>query len=241
MSQLVGRGLFKRRGKRQALKGVDISLNQGQMVGLFGANGSGKTTLLSLLTGLLSPDAGSVYLNGQDIGAYSVDRRALLGISYLAQEPSVFSRLTVSENLESILERREDLSKQERQEKKERVIEQLHLGDFLTQRADTLSGGQRRRTEVARALMRDPLFFLLDEPFAGVDPKSMQEVMEILFKLKELGMGIFITDHNVKEALPLTERAYILHEGVVLAEGDQATLLKDPNVRKFYWGEGFSL
>lgn len=239
--ELLVENIHKRRGIRKVLKGVTIKIIQGEVVGLFGANGSGKTTLLSVIVGLLRQERGKIFLGQEDISFLKVHHRALKGISYLSQEPSVFQTLTVEQNLESVLEWRNDLSREQKDSRKENVIQQLHLQDFIYQKAGALSGGQRRRTEVARALMRDPLFFLLDEPFSGVDPKSVMEMIQILYTLKDLGMGILITDHHIQAALKVAERAYIFHEGTILAAGSKEELTNNEDVREFYLGEDFQL
>lgn len=241
MRELQAFHLEKRRGKRNILKGVSLSLKSSEIIGLLGSNGSGKTTLISLIAGVLPLDKGSIILGGEDISSFPIYKRAQKGLAYLPQESSIFRNLSVEENLESVLEWRGDLTLIQRKEKKEMIIEELGLTHFLKQKGNTLSGGQSRRVEVARALMRDPLFFLLDEPFSGIDPKAIQEISKLLLHLKNQGIGILITDHNVKELLPLTERAYILHEGEILAEGEKEVILEDSHVKNFYLGDNFKI
>lgn len=233
--------LEKKRGKREVLKGVSFTIKPSEIVGLLGSNGCGKTTLISLIAGVLPIGKGSILFKGEDISFFPIYKRAQMGISYLPQESSIFRNLTVEENLESVLEWRTDLDLNQKREKKESIIEELELGNFLFQKGNTLSGGQRRRVEVARSLMRDPLFFLLDEPFSGIDPKTIQEISKILIRLKDKGIGILITDHNVKDLLPLVDRAYILHEGEILAEGSKDSILKDTKVKDFYLGDNFRI
>lgn len=241
MKKMEACNLEKKRGQRKVLKGVSLYVKSSEIVGLLGSNGSGKTTLISLMAGVLSVDKGSIFLESEDISFLPIYKRAQKGVSYLPQESSIFRNLSVEENLESVLEWRKDLSLIQKREKKESIIKELELGSFLYQRGDTLSGGQRRRVEVARSLMRDPLFFLLDEPFSGIDPKAIQEIAKLLLHLKNQGIGILITDHNVKELLPLVDRAYILHEGEILAQGEKESILNNKKVKDFYLGDSFKI
>lgn len=237
---LRGENLAKKYGKRQVVKGVSFILNQGEIVGLLGPNGAGKTTSFYMIVGLISPNGGKVFLEDTDITRFPMYKRAQKGIGYLAQEASIFRKLSVEDNIMAVLEMT-SLSKQERERKVESLIEEFNLGHVRKNRGDLLSGGERRRTEIARVLAVDPKFILLDEPFAGVDPIAVEDIQKIIFSLKEKNIGILITDHNVQETLAITERAYLIFEGSVLKEGTAEELAADPQVRKVYLGEKFTL
>lgn len=239
-TKIETRGLVKIFGRRRVVDGVDLSVGEGEIVGLLGPNGAGKTTSFYMIVGLIAATRGLVQFNAADITRLPMYRRARLGIGYLPQEPSVFRNLTVMENLSAIAETLK-CSRAERRENVERHLEELGLTSLARQKAYTLSGGERRRLEIARALVTDPKFLLMDEPFAGVDPISVAEVQSIIRELRLRGIGILITDHNVRETLSIVDRAYLLHEGRVLVEGASQVLINDANARRFYLGEGFQL
>jgi lipopolysaccharide export system ATP-binding protein len=232
--------LVKVYSRRRVVNEVSLDVTKGEIVGLLGPNGAGKTTTFYMVVGLIRPDAGSILLHNRDITRLPMYRRARLGVGYLAQEASVFRKLTVEQNLLAILETLER-SRTQRQERCDRLLEELNLSRLRRQKAFTLSGGERRRVEIARALVTDPDFILLDEPFTGVDPIAVEEIQEILGGLKERGLGVLITDHNVRETLHITDRAYIMNEGRILVSGDAATLVDDPIARKVYLGQRFTL
>ena len=230
-------------GGRQLVKGLDLKLSPGEVVGLLGPNGAGKTTTFNLVIGLLSPDQGEVSVNGQRVTDLPMPERARLGVGYLPQEASVFRNLTVRENLDIALEQT-DLSAEQRRDRRQQLIEDFHLSAFMNRRGFQLSGGERRRCEVARALAsgaHGPTYLLLDEPFAGVDPLAVADLQQLIEGLRSRGMGILITDHNVRETLATTDRAYILNDGAVLAAGRSEEVAADPQVRRYYLGEGFQL
>jgi lipopolysaccharide export system ATP-binding protein len=230
-------------GGRVLVNHVSIQLDPGEVVGLLGPNGAGKTTTFGLVTGLLRPDHGRVILDERSIASLSMPSRARLGIGYLPQEASVFRQLTVRQNLELALEQ-SGVARPERRSRLETLVEEFHLTAFQHRRGQQLSGGERRRCEVARALAvgeRGPRYLLLDEPFAGVDPIAVADLQELIAGLRQRGMGILITDHNVRETLAITDRAYILSDGAILAAGDSSSVGSDPNVRRHYLGEGFRL
>ncbi|MFO7725898.1 MAG: LPS export ABC transporter ATP-binding protein [Oceanipulchritudo sp.] len=233
-------GLVKRFGKREVVRGVDLRVQGGEIVGLLGPNGAGKTTSFYIIVGLIPASSGQVALNGREITRYPMHRRARMGIGYLPQEPSVFRKLTVRNNLECIAESL-PLDRGARKERVAGLLHELGLETVAAQRAYTLSGGERRRLEIARALLSEPRFLLMDEPFSGVDPISVSEVQKIVLGLKEKGIGVLITDHNVRETLRIVDRAYLLHDGRVLAEGTSESLIQDTNSRRFYLGEDFAL
>jgi len=237
---LRAEALFKSYGRRSVVRGIEFDVKPGEVVGLLGPNGAGKTTCFHMIVGLIRPDRGRIRLNGQDITREPMYRRARLGIGYLAQEPSIFRRLTVEENLMAILQMR-DLSDQDRQAKRDGLLNELGLNGLRRQIAATLSGGEKRRCEVARALVCDPHFLLLDEPFVGIDPLAVADLQSVVNKLKAKGIGVLITDHNVRETLEIVDRAYIMYEGRVLREGRAHELLADPEARRVYLGEKFSL
>ena len=230
-------------GGRQLVKAVNLDLSPGEVVGLLGPNGAGKTTTFSLVIGLLRPDSGAVFMDQCDVAALPMPERARLGLGYLPQEPSVFRNLTVRQNLDLALEQT-GLSRESRDERRERLIEEFHLSAFVDRRGYQLSGGERRRCEVARALAvgeNGPRDLLLDEPFAGVDPLAVADLQALIQSLRSRGMGILITDHNVRETLAITDRSYILNDGSILASGQSNDVAADPQVRRYYLGEDFQL
>ena len=233
-------GLVKIYGKRTVANGVSINVRQGEIVGLLGPNGAGKTTSFYMTTGLVVPNAGHVYLNDQEITDYPVYKRARAGIGYLPQEASVFRKMTVEDNIMSVLEMTQ-LSKEERKEKLESLIAEFRLGKVRKNTGDRLSGGERRRTEIARCLAINPKFIMLDEPFAGVDPIAVEDIQYIVWRLKYRNIGILITDHNVHETLNITDRAYLLFEGRILFQGKPEELAQNPIVKEKYLGSNFVL
>ncbi len=239
MASLRTENLCKSYRGRQVVRQVSLSLDPGEVVGLLGPNGAGKTTSFRMIVGLIGPDSGSVLFGDQDITATPMYQRARLGISYLPQEASVFRKLTVEQNLLAIIQTLR-ISRRERQEKLDLLISKLGLETVRRSRGYQLSGGERRRVEIARALVISPSFLLLDEPFSGIDPKQVLELQRIIFDLKEAGIGILITDHNVRETLSVTDRAYIIHNGGVFRSGLPEELESDPEVRRVYLGESFS-
>jgi lipopolysaccharide export system ATP-binding protein len=230
-------------GGRQLVKSVDVDLSPGEVVGLLGPNGAGKTTTFNLVIGLLRPDVGQVLLDGEDVTELSMPERARCGIGYLPQEASIFRQLTVRQNLDLALDQT-DLTSKERRDRRNQLIDEFHLNDFIDRCGFQLSGGERRRCEVARALAvgRDgPQYLLLDEPFAGVDPLAVADLQSLIQSLRNRGMGILITDHNVRETLAITDRATILNDGAILASGRAEHVSNDPLVRRYYLGEDFQL
>jgi lipopolysaccharide export system ATP-binding protein len=241
MQRLAAEGIGKSYGGRQVLNGVSFEIHQGEVVGLLGPNGAGKTTSFYAIVGLVRPDTGRVLVNGEDITRLPMYLRARnYGISYLPQEPSVFRKLTVEENIMAVLEA-QSLRWEERRVRTERLIEQLNLGHIRKTQGYALSGGERRRVEIARCLSIQPAFILLDEPFSGIDPIAVLDLQEIIFNLKAGGIGVLITDHNVRETLSVTDRAYIINEGRIFRSGIPAELSRDPEVKRVYLGEGFSM
>ena len=232
--------LSKRLGGREILRAVSLEVRAGEVVGLLGPNGAGKTTTFYAIVGLIRPDRGSVQLNGADITAEPMYIRARQGISYLPQEPSVFRKLTVEENILAILETLQ-LTREERAERLAELLEELSIAHLAKSKAYALSGGERRRVEITRALVTAPTFMLLDEPFAGIDPLAILDIQGIVGQLKERGIGILITDHNVRETLGICDRAYILNDGAVLEEGSPQEIASSRRARELYLGEGFSL
>lgn len=230
--------LVKKYGKRTVVNHVSIDVKQGEIVGLLGPNGAGKTTTFYMTTGLITPNEGQIFLNDMNITKYPVYKRAQIGIGYLAQEASVFRKLTVEDNLRAVLEMTQ-LSEDEQNEKLENLIKEFSLEKVRKNLGDRLSGGERRRTEIARCLAISPNFIMLDEPFAGVDPISVEEVQTVIYKLKEKNIGILITDHNAPETLSITDRAYLLFEGKILFQGTSEELADNPIVREKYLGRGF--
>lgn len=232
--------IVKKYGKRTVVKKVSIEVRQGEIVGLLGPNGAGKTTSFYMIVGLIKPNEGRVFLDDIDITKEPMYKRAQLGIGYLAQEASVFRSMSVEDNITAVLEFTK-LNKQERTEKLNSLLDEFGLQHIRKSKGIQLSGGERRRTEIARALATDPHFILLDEPFAGVDPIAVEDIQNIVSKLKKKNIGILITDHNVHETLKITDRAYLLFEGSVLKTGTAEELAADPHVRKVYLGENFEL
>ncbi len=241
MNTLAAHNLQKRFKQRQILKGVDINVNNGEIVGLLGPNGAGKTTCFYMIVGLIGADDGQVMLNGKDITAAPMHERAREGIGYLAQEASIFRKLTVEQNILAVLEMRKGMNRSQRQEKADSLLEEFQLSHLRDSLGISLSGGERRRAEIARALATEPAFILLDEPFAGVDPISVLEIQKIIRHLAARDIGILITDHNVRETLGICTRAYILSEGKILVAGPPEDILKNEQARRVYLGENFSL
>lgn len=237
---LRGKGLSKTYGKRPVLRDVSVDVKGGEIVGLLGPNGAGKTTTFSIIVGLIRPDKGVVMCNGEDLTKLPMYKRARKGVTYLPQEPSVFRKLTVEENVLAILETL-PLSDAERRERLKQLLGDLRIERLAKNRADSLSGGERRRTEIARALVMDPSFMLLDEPFAGIDPLSVIDIQEIMLQLRERGIGVLVTDHNVRETLTICDRAYILSDGQVFEEGTPQELTASARARQVYLGERFRL
>jgi lipopolysaccharide export system ATP-binding protein len=240
MSQLQAENVTKSYTGRRVVDRVNLEVNGGEVVGLLGPNGAGKTTTFHMMVGLVHPDEGKVRLNGNDLTAMPIYQRARAGLSYLPQESSVFRRLTVEENMLAILETL-GLSEAEQNERSERLMRMLGVLELAKQKAVTLSGGERRRVEIARALVLSPFFILLDEPFTGIDPIAVADIQKIIRKLTTSGIGVLITDHNVRETLGICDRAYIINEGQVLEEGDPQTIATSPKARQVYLGEGFRL
>jgi lipopolysaccharide export system ATP-binding protein len=237
---LEAKGLEKSYRKRRVVKGIDLSIRTGEVVGLLGPNGAGKTTIFNMMVGLISPHRGGIYLEAEEITYLPMYQRARKGISYLPQEPSIFRKLTVEENLLAILETL-NLSHNQRQERLKVLLDELNLTPLAKHKAFTLSGGERRRVEITRALVTAPRFMLLDEPFAGIDPIAVMEIQRIIAHLKQQGIGILITDHNVQETLEITDRAYLINEGEILESGTPEDIVENPRARVLYLGEHFSL
>ena len=238
--KLRSQNLVKQYGAKRVVNDVSVEVNQGEIVGLLGPNGAGKTTSFYMFVGLVRPDEGQVFLEDTEISSWPMFKRAQHGIGYLPQEASVFRELSVEENIQAILEMTK-LSKKEQEEKLESLISEFGLGKVRKNLGKVLSGGERRRTEIARALATDPKFILLDEPFAGVDPIAVEDIQQIVAKLKQKNIGILITDHNVQETLSITDRAYLLFEGKLLKHGTAQELANDEMVRKVYLGQNFEL
>jgi lipopolysaccharide export system ATP-binding protein len=239
MSILTATNLEKSYKKRTVLTDVSLQVNSGEAVGLLGPNGAGKTTCFYMIVGLIPTDSGQIDLNGEDITKYPIHQRARAGIGYLPQEASVFRKLTVAENIMAVLEVQGELDKNARKEKTETLLEELQITHIRDSLGISLSGGERRRVEIARALATEPSFILLDEPFAGVDPISVIEIQKIVTHLTEKNIGVLITDHNVRETLGICDRAYILNAGKILAAGSPQTILTNKDVREVYLGENF--
>ncbi len=239
-SKLSTHNLKKRYKKRTVVEDVSLEVGSGEVVGLLGPNGAGKTTCFYMVVGLVACDGGDVYLNDKKITHLPIHQRAKLGVSYLPQEASVFRKLTVIENIKAVLELRKQ-PREEVEQRAEQLLEELHIGHIRNSSAASLSGGERRRVEIARALAANPSFMLLDEPFAGVDPLSVLDIQRIIEYLRDRQIGVLITDHNVRETLGICDRAYILNEGRVIAEGDPAAILTNQQVRRVYLGESFQL
>lgn len=232
--------LVKIYSKRTVVNDVDLYVEQGEIVGLLGPNGAGKTTTFYMITGMIHPNKGSIYLDGQDITNFPMYRRARMGVGYLSQESSIFRKLTVEENILAILETM-PLSRQEKKSRLEELLNELNISHLAKNKAYTLSGGERRRVEITRALVTNPKFILLDEPFAGIDPIAVEDIQNIVHGLVNKSIGVLITDHNVHETLSITDRAYLLYEGVVLKSGSSEFLANDPETRRLYLGEKFRL
>ena len=241
MTLLQASGLKKSYKGRQVVQNVSLQVETGQVVGLLGPNGAGKTTSFYMIVGLVPQDGGAVTIDQRDITAMPMHQRARQGIGYLPQEASIFRRLTVEENLLGVLQLRSDLSRAEQKEKMEALLEEFHIGHIRKNTGMSLSGGERRRVEIARSLAAEPQFILLDEPFAGVDPISVIDIKRIIEHLRDRGLGVLITDHNVRETLDVCEKAYIVSHGNLIAEGTPAEILQNEHVRQVYLGEGFTL
>ena len=233
-------GLVKIYGGRSVVNGVNITVNRGEIVGLLGPNGAGKTTTFYMIVGLIQANSGTVYFQAEEITHLPMCQRARLGISYLSQESSIFRKLTVEQNILAILETL-PLSKEQQKERLDELLDELGIAHLSKQMAYTLSGGERRRLEISRALVTSPSFILLDEPFSGVDPIAVFEVQQIIANLKEKGLGILLTDHSVRETLAITDRSYLIYEGKVLTHGSSEFLISDPEARQFYLGERFEM
>ncbi|MFK7854456.1 MAG: LPS export ABC transporter ATP-binding protein [Granulosicoccus sp.] len=241
MRTLEACDLHKAYKKRRILEGVSLSVSSGDVVGLLGPNGAGKTTCFYMVVGLVKPDQGNIILDGNDITSYPMHIRARRGVGYLPQEASVFRQLSVSQNILAILETRKELNKQDRRDRLESLLEELQISHIRDSLGISLSGGERRRVEIARALSADPGFILLDEPFAGVDPISILDIQRIITHLKERNIGVLITDHNVRETLGICDRAYILSHGKLIAEGSPEQVLDNDEVKAVYLGENFKI
>jgi len=224
---------------REVVRGATIKIAQGEVVGLLGPNGAGKTTCFYMIVGLIKTDSGQIRLNGKSLTNLTIDKRAKFGLGYLPQDSSIFKKMSVEQNLLSILQIRKDLSMREQKFKLDKLLEEFNLTHIRKNKGMSLSGGERRRTEIARALATEPKFILLDEPFAGVDPISVSDIKQIISRLKEQNIGILLTDHNVRETLDICERAYIVSEGVIIAQGQTRDILSNQKVREVYLGEQF--
>ena len=238
---LSAKGLHKQYGKRMVVKDVDVLLERGEIVGLLGPNGAGKTTSFYMITGMIKPTKGNIFLDDYEITNDAMYKRAREGIGYLAQEPSIFGKLTVEDNLKLVLELRKDLTEKDQREKMELLLQDLSVSHLAQSKGNTLSGGERRRVEIARCLCMDPDFILLDEPFAGVDPIAVEEIQGIVHSLKQKKIGVLITDHNVRETLSITDRSYLLFDGQILKSGTSESLANDEEARRLYLGEKFRL
>ncbi|MBK8816654.1 MAG: LPS export ABC transporter ATP-binding protein [Methylococcaceae bacterium] len=241
MTTLSANHLIKTYNKRNVVNGVSLEVNTGEVVGLLGPNGAGKTTSFYMMVGLIKADDGEILIDAQDITHHPMHVRSQLGVGYLPQEPSVFRKLSVADNLRAVLQIRSDLTEGQIELVIEELLEEFHIPHLRNQLALSLSGGERRRVEIARALASNPQFILLDEPFAGVDPISVEDIQKIIKHLKDRGIGILITEHNVQETLGICNRAYILNEGKVIAEGSADSIVKNEEVRKVYLGSNFKL
>lgn len=237
---LDARGLMKAYHGRRVVSDVNINVKRGEVVGLLGPNGAGKTTSFYMIMGLIKPDAGTIIFKGMDVSKLPMYVRARMGMGYLAQEPSIFRKLTVAENIMAILETLA-ISRKERYERLEELLDELELTRLKNQKAMTLSGGERRRLEITRALVTNPSFILLDEPFSGVDPIAVYDVQQIIFQLRDRNLGILITDHNVRETLSCVDRAYLMASGTICCEGDSDFLVNDPKAREVYLGPQFTM
>ena len=238
---LKAEGLYKKYGTRMVVKDVDVSVGRKEVVGLLGPNGAGKTTTFYMITGMIKPSKGNIFLDNENITQDAMYIRARKGIGYLAQEPSIFSKLSVENNLKLVLEMRKELSYDEQQEKLDSLLNDLSVNHLRNNKGGTLSGGERRRVDIARSLCMDPNFILLDEPFAGVDPIAVEEIQAIIDSLREREIGVLVTDHNVRETLSITDRSYLLFEGQILKSGTSEFLAADDEARRLYLGEKFKL
>ncbi len=238
LQTLAVQGLVKKFNSRTVVNHVDLQVNDNEIVGLLGPNGAGKTTTFSMIVGITRPNEGQILFNDTDITQLPMYKRSRLGVGYLAQEASVFRKLTVEENVLGILETMK-LSRSECRDRLEAALEELGLAHLRNSPAYTLSGGERRRVEIARALVTEPKFMLLDEPFSGVDPRAVEDLQVIIRQMRAKGLGVLITDHNVRETLTVTDRSYVIHEGKVMISGTAETLINDPRARELYFGEGF--
>lgn len=241
MSKLLISDVHKAYKQRAILKGVDMEVNSGEVVGLLGPNGAGKTTCFYIVVGLIKPDSGSITLDGDDLTHLTMHERARRGVGYLPQEASVFRKLSVEDNIMAVLELRKDLRNSERREKLECLLDEFQIQHIRESLGISLSGGERRRVEIARALATEPQFILLDEPFAGVDPISVLEIQKIVTHLTDSSIGVLITDHNVRETLGICSRGFILHDGKVISSGSAEEILSNEDVRRYYLGENFRL
>tara|TARA_B100000575_G_C23079830_1_gene622113 strand:+ start:296 stop:1021 length:726 start_codon:yes stop_codon:yes gene_type:complete len=241
MNKLSVKRISKSYDAKKVVSNVSIEVCTGEVIGLLGPNGAGKTTCFYMITGLITPETGSISLNKKNITSFSIDERAKLGLGYLAQEPSIFRGLSVSDNIFSILEQRSDIDKAEKEKKLSYLLEKFNISHIKDTLGISLSGGERRRAEIARALASDPKFILLDEPFAGIDPISVIDIQEIIKDLKENKIGVLITDHNVRETLNVCDRSYILNDSKIIAEGNSEDILKDDKVKRVYLGEKFKM
>ena len=232
--------LIKNYGKKSVVRNVNLEVNKGEVVGLLGPNGAGKTTTFYMITGMIKPSSGTIYLDEKEITNLPMYKRARNGIGYLSQEPSVFSKLSVEQNLQLVLEMT-NLNKSDQKVKLEKLLNDFSISHLRKSKANTLSGGERRRTEIARSLVMEPNFILLDEPFAGVDPIAVEDIQKIVKKLKKSGIGVLITDHNVRETLTITDRAYLLYEGAILKSGSAKELTMDEEVKRLYLGNKFKM
>ncbi|MCX5677904.1 MAG: LPS export ABC transporter ATP-binding protein [Candidatus Omnitrophica bacterium] len=240
MHLLEATGLVKEYGAKRVVNSVDINVKRGEIVGLLGPNGAGKTTTFYMITGIIPPDSGKIIFDHKDITRMSLHDRARRGIGYLAQEPSIFRKLTVQENIMAILETL-GFSPRERKRRADELLNELKITHLSKHKAYTLSGGEKRRVEITRALVTNPMFILLDEPFSGIDPIAVAECQEIIKELKSKGLGILVTDHNVRETLSITDRAYLMAEGHILISGTKDELISDPKAREIYLGEKFTM
>jgi lipopolysaccharide export system ATP-binding protein len=241
MTRLSARSLQKSYRSRQVVRDLSLEIDAGEVVGLLGPNGAGKTTAFYMIVGLVPADGGSILLDDRDLTALSIDQRARLGLGYLPQEASVFRKLSVADNIMAILELRDELDRAARERRLEELLEELHIGHVRNTRGLSLSGGERRRVEMARALAAEPRFILLDEPFAGVDPLSVLDIQRIIRELAARGIGVLVTDHNVRETLGVCARAYIVDRGIVIASGTAEQVLANPQVREVYLGQAFRM
>ena len=241
MAVLEARNLAKAYARKPVVKDVSLTVKQGEIVGLLGPNGAGKTTCFYMIVGLVSEDGGSIYIDNEDITTLPIHGRARKGLGYLPQEPSIFRTLSVADNILAILETRKSLSRQERNDRLQSLLDEFNISHLAKSIGMTLSGGERRRVEIARALAANPRFILLDEPFAGVEPISVKDIKKIVRQLRDKGIGVLITDHNVRETLDICEHAYIIGEGHVIAEGATEQILNNEKVRKTYLGDDFTL